>query len=95
MALCIIDSAPSGSILEEEDIKEEFKKLELEVAGQNLDASTSDTGVNIATGNQVATVSDDSLSAALSNLKLVEETGKETVIQKSNSKSKLKIMELS
>ncbi|XP_022938857.1 charged multivesicular body protein 7 [Cucurbita moschata] len=91
----VIDSAPSGLILEEEDIEEEFKKLELEVAGQNLDASTSDTGANIATGNQVATVSDDSLSAALSNLKLVEETGKETVIQKSNSKSKSKIMELS
>lgn len=90
-----IDSAPSGSIPEDEDIEEEFKKLELEVtAGQKLNASTSESGVNIAAGETVATVSDDSLSAALSNLKLVEETGKETANQKLNFKSKSKLMEL-
>ncbi|XP_038875996.1 uncharacterized protein LOC120068336 isoform X2 [Benincasa hispida] len=89
------DSAPSGSIPEDEDIEEEFKKLELEVtAGQNLDPSTSESVVNIATGETVATVSDDLLSDALSNLKLVEETGNVTAIQKSNSKSKSKMMEL-
>lgn len=91
MALGTIDSAPSGLILEDEDIEDEFKKLEMEVSGQNLDASTSESG---ATGKTVATDSDDLLSAALSNLKLVEDTGKETVNQKSNSKSKTKILEL-
>ncbi|XP_022146425.1 charged multivesicular body protein 7 [Momordica charantia] len=81
-----IDSAPSGSILEDEDIEEEFRKFELEVTGQNIDVPTPNSG---------ASVSDDLLSIALSNLKLVEDTGKETTVnQNSNSNSKSKIMEL-
>ena len=85
-ALGIIDSVPSTSILDDEDIEEVFKKLELELtAGQILGASTSESAVNIATGETVAAVCDDSLSSTLSNLKLVEEVEKENANQKSNS----------
>ncbi|KAA0052285.1 charged multivesicular body protein 7 isoform X2 [Cucumis melo var. makuwa] len=87
IALGIIDSVPSTSILDDEDIEEVFKKLELELtAGQILGASTSESAVNIATGETVAAVCDDSLSSTLSNLKLVEEVEKENPNQKSNSK---------
>ncbi|XP_008466468.1 uncharacterized protein LOC103503835 isoform X2 [Cucumis melo] len=91
-----IDSVPSASIPnDEEDIEEVFKKLELELtAAQILDASTSESAVNIATGETVVVVCDDSLSSTLSNLKLVEEVEKEDANQKSNSKRNSKIMEL-
>ncbi|KAA0050281.1 charged multivesicular body protein 7 isoform X2 [Cucumis melo var. makuwa] len=90
-----IDSVPSASIPNDEDIEEVFKKLELELtAAQILDASTSESAVNIATGETVVVVCDDSLSSTLSNLKLVEEVEKEDANQKSNSKRNSKIMEL-
>ena len=77
--LSIIDSVSSASIPDEhEDIMEVFKKFELELTTcQILDVSTSEPAINIATGETVATVCDDSSSSALSNLKLAEEAEKE------------------
>ncbi|TYJ98536.1 charged multivesicular body protein 7 isoform X2 [Cucumis melo var. makuwa] len=74
-----IDSVSSASIPDEhEDIMEVFKKFELELTTcQILDVSTSEPAINIATGETVATVCDDSSSSALSNLKLAEEAEKE------------------
>ncbi|KAA0046390.1 charged multivesicular body protein 7 isoform X2 [Cucumis melo var. makuwa] len=55
MALGIIDSVPSASTSNDEDIEEVFKKLELELtAGQIIDTSTLESTVNIAIGETVA-----------------------------------------
>ncbi|KAF2324985.1 hypothetical protein GH714_022089 [Hevea brasiliensis] len=65
-----LESTPSYSGIEDEDVEEEFKKLEFEVGSENLQPSVPGIGVCGTSGETDNLVSTDSLSDALSNLKL-------------------------
>lgn len=77
VAVAVIESTPSYTDVEDEDIEEEFKNLELEVGSENLQVPTSQTGVDSAVEVE-ALESADSLSDALSNLKLTGNTNRES-----------------
>ncbi|OMO82307.1 Snf7 [Corchorus olitorius] len=77
-----LESAPSLGI-EDEDIEEEFKKLELEV-GENLKDSTPETGVSDTAGLN------ESLTEALSNLKLADAPAKGSATESSGVPAKNK-----
>uniref|UniRef100_A0A2N9G718 Charged multivesicular body protein 7 n=1 Tax=Fagus sylvatica TaxID=28930 RepID=A0A2N9G718_FAGSY len=72
-----LESTPSYTDVEDEDIEEEFNNLELEVGSENLQVSTSQMGVDSAVEVE-ALESADSLSDALSNLKLTGNTNRES-----------------
>ncbi|KAK6285923.1 hypothetical protein POUND7_012102 [Theobroma cacao] len=69
-----LESAPYSGI-EDEDIEEAFRKLELEVVNENRKDPICEAGVSDTAG------SDESLTEALSNLKLVDATPKGSAIQ--------------
>ncbi|EOX95477.1 SNF7 family protein, putative isoform 2 [Theobroma cacao] len=69
-----LESAPYSGI-EDEDIEEEFRKLELEVGNENRKDPICEAGVSDTAG------SDESLTEALLNLKLVDATPKGSAIQ--------------
>jgi len=58
-------------------VEEEFRKFELEVGNENLRSPTLETGISNAAGV------DESLTEALSNLKLMDAPTKESAIQNS------------
>ncbi|XP_039036691.1 charged multivesicular body protein 7-like [Hibiscus syriacus] len=78
-----IESAPYLDT-EDEDIEEEFMKLELEFGNENLEDLNPETGVSDTAGI------DQSLADALSNLKLVDAPAKESAIQNSRMPAKSK-----
>ncbi|KAK8509740.1 hypothetical protein V6N13_093590 [Hibiscus sabdariffa] len=78
-----LDSAPYLD-MEDEDIEEEFRKLELEVGNENLEDLDPEAGVSDTPG------SDQTLADALSNLKLVDTPAKGSVIQNSRTQAKSK-----
>ncbi|KAG8653364.1 uncharacterized protein LOC110615567 isoform X2 [Manihot esculenta] len=65
-----LESTPSYAGIEDEDVEEEFKKLEFEVGSDDLQPSVPRIGVSSTSGETGNLVSTDSLSDALSNLKL-------------------------
>lgn len=67
--------------IEEEDIEEEFKKLELEVGSGVLQVSSSGTGVVSAPAQAAASDSAESLSSVLSNLKLTDNSTRESAVE--------------
>lgn len=80
MALvAVVESITSSNDIEDEDIEEEFKILELEVGGgEKLQVSNPKTRVDSPTGE--VEVSVESLSDALSNVKLTGNTTRESTI---------------
>ncbi|XP_062178199.1 uncharacterized protein LOC133883036 [Alnus glutinosa] len=79
-----LESTPSYTDdIEDEDIEEEFKKLELEVGSGNLQVPSSKVGVDSAAGQAEALESAESLSAAMSNLKLTDNSPRESAIKNS------------
>lgn len=74
-----VESIPSSNDIEDEDIEEEFKKLELEVGGGKLQVLNPKTRVDGPTGQ--VEVSVESLSDALSNVKLTGNTTGESAIE--------------
>lgn len=77
MAVDVTESTPPYTDVEDEDIDEEFKKLELEVGSGNLQVPISQTGVDSTSGEVEALESPESLSDALSNLKLSDNSTRE------------------
>ncbi|KAM4086894.1 hypothetical protein ACJW30_10G136600 [Castanea mollissima] len=73
-----LESTPSYADAEHEDIEEEFKKLELEVGSGNLQVPISQTGVDGTVGEVEALESPESLSDTLSNLKLSDNSTRES-----------------
>ncbi|KAK9282142.1 hypothetical protein L1049_005054 [Liquidambar formosana] len=73
-----LESTLSCADVKDEDIEEEFKKLEMEVGSKNLQVLVPKTGVDIAAGETEASRSADSLSDALSNLKITDGAIKES-----------------
>ncbi|KAK7820515.1 charged multivesicular body protein 7 [Quercus suber] len=73
-----LESTPSYTDVEDEDIEEEFNKLELEVGSGNLQVPISQTGVDSTLGEVEALESPESLSDALSNLKLSDNSTRES-----------------
>ncbi|EEF47153.1 charged multivesicular body protein 7 [Ricinus communis] len=65
-----LESTPSYTVIEDEDIEEEFKKLEMEVGTVDLQSPVPRIGMSSTSGETDNSVSTDSLSDALSNLKL-------------------------
>ena len=74
------ESNPISGI-EDEDIEEELEKLELELESENLQISKVEVGNT--SGEMDALGSTDSLTDALSNLKLHDDSARESVSQKS------------
>lgn len=84
MYLDVVESTPSYTDdIEDEDIEEEFKKLELEVGSGNLQVPGSKVGVDSAAGQAEASECAESLSAAMSNLKLTDNSTRESAIKNS------------
>ena len=81
--MTVSESAPSLGI-EDEDIEEEFRKLELEVGNENLKDPIPEASLSNAAG------SNESLTDALSNLKLVDALAKGSAIQNSGIPAKNK-----
>ena len=65
-------SDPSSIYIEDEDIEEDFRKLELELGNQNPQMLVSQAGVDTAAGETEASESAKSLCDALSDLKLYD-----------------------
>lgn len=65
-------SNPSSIYIEDEDIEEEFRKLELELGNQNPQTLVSRAGVDTAERGTMASESAESLCDALSDLKLAD-----------------------
>ncbi|KAE8723238.1 hypothetical protein F3Y22_tig00012523pilonHSYRG00057 [Hibiscus syriacus] len=78
-----LESAPYLD-MEDEDIEEEFRKLELEIRNENLKDLNTESGVSETPG------SDQSLADALSNLKLADAPAKGSAIQNSRIPAKSK-----
>ncbi|KAF5462313.1 hypothetical protein F2P56_018334 [Juglans regia] len=73
-----LESIPSSNDIDDEDIEEEFKKLELEVGGGKLQVLNPKTRVDSPTAQ--VEVSVESLSDALSNVKLTGNTTGESAM---------------
>lgn len=65
--------------IEDEDIEDEFKKLELEFGGALSPVPTVDTGSKETISSETA----ESLSQSIANLKISDNVSKETVVQDS------------
>lgn len=68
--MAIAESASSDEGIDNEDIEEEFKKLELEVESENSQVMILKTGVNEAARETLSSESAESLSVAFSSLGL-------------------------
>ncbi|KAK2649852.1 hypothetical protein Ddye_017341 [Dipteronia dyeriana] len=66
----VLESTPSYSCIDDEDIEEEFKKLELELESENPQLTIPETGDNEAAEETLASESADLLSVAFSSLGL-------------------------
>lgn len=66
--------------IEDEDIEEEFKKLELEVGGALSPVPTVDTGSSKQT---ISSKTAELLSQSIANLTITDDVGKETVVHDS------------
>ncbi|KAK3026939.1 hypothetical protein RJ639_040345 [Escallonia herrerae] len=89
-----LESTPSYAEFEESDIEDEFQELELEVGSESVPSPISNIGVDNRAGGETA----ESLSLALSNLKLGEGVAIESVTQDSlelgrNNRSKASKLE--
>lgn len=83
----LAESDPSYVDIEDEDIEEEFRKLELELGNQNLQILVSQAGVDTAAGETEASESSKSLCDALSDLKLADNaTRGSTILNSTGSK---------
>ncbi|KAJ4825575.1 hypothetical protein Tsubulata_006510 [Turnera subulata] len=79
-----LESTPSYVGIEDEDIEEEFRKLQLELGSEDLQPPIQQDGVNRMSGKEnvaESTESADSLSGALLNLKLQDASEKKPVNQ--------------
>lgn len=79
-----------SSCVEEEDIEEEFRKLELEIGSDNINQPLPETEVKKVAGETDDMMSPDSLVSSLSNLKLMEgsirtHATQDSVVNKSES----------
>ena len=85
--MVLAESDPSYVDIEDEDIEEEFRKLELELGNQNPQILVSQAGVDTAAGETEASESSKSLCDALSDLKLADNaTRGSTILNSTGSK---------
>lgn len=83
----LAESDPSYADIEDEDIEEEFRKLELELGNQNPQILVSQAGVDTAAGETEASESSKSLCDALSDLKLADNAARgSTILDSTGSK---------
>lgn len=83
----LAESDPSYADIEDEDIEEEFRKLELELGNQNPQILVSQAGVDTAAGETEASESSKSLCDALSDLKLADNAARgSTILNSTGSK---------
>ncbi|XP_012083024.1 uncharacterized protein LOC105642715 isoform X2 [Jatropha curcas] len=79
-----LESTPSYTGIEDEDIEEEFKKLEVEIGSENLQSHVPRIGVSSISGERDNWGPSDSLSGAFSNLKLQDASARESMNQRTN-----------
>ncbi|CAK9142261.1 unnamed protein product [Ilex paraguariensis] len=84
----VLGSTSSYAATEDEDLEEELKKLELEVGTDCVQEPVSETGVYISVGEARVSENSESLSKALSNLKLTDRAAMETVTQDFNDSTR-------
>ncbi|XP_034690778.1 uncharacterized protein LOC117918325 isoform X2 [Vitis riparia] len=83
----LAESDTSYVDIEDEDIEEEFRKLELELGNQNPHILVSQAGVDTAAGETEASESSKSLCDALSDLKLADNAARgSTILNSTGSK---------
>lgn len=85
--MVLAESDPSSIDVEDEDIEEEFRKLELELGNQNPQILVSQAGVDTAAGETEVSESAKSLCDALSDLKLADNAaGGSAILNSTGSK---------
>ncbi|KAK3194426.1 hypothetical protein Dsin_025736 [Dipteronia sinensis] len=94
----VLESTPSYSGIDDEDIEEEFKKLELELESENPQVTIPKTGDNEAAEETLASESADLLSVAFSSLGLKDDPAessptKDSMVPARNNESKHPIHE--
>ncbi|PON43247.1 Snf7 family [Parasponia andersonii] len=84
-----LESSPSYTSVEDEDIEEEFKKLELEIGSGNPRGPIPQVVAHSAAGETEGFESAEALADAFSNLKFVDGSSSQAVAAKETKKSEL------